>query len=70
MVAQDRRLPDQNSRDESSEHRMNTDRVGGERHYAHDNQNRGDDGHFAHKRVVGPANQCKHQPAAERETCQ
>ena len=70
VTAQDRGLTNQNSSDESSQHRMNAYRIGRERHHAHDDQNCGDDGRLAHKRIVRPANQTEHQPATDCEACQ
>ena len=55
MLGQDRRFADQDAGDEGAEHGMNADRMGDQRHRAHDDQDGGDDREFADEIVVDPA---------------
>ena len=58
-LRQDRRFADQDAGDEGAEHGMHADQVRGQRHRAHDHQDRGDDGEFADESVVRPSGSAK-----------
>ena len=67
MAGQDRRLADQDAGDKGAEHGVDADRMGQERHRTHDDQDRRDHRDIADEVVVGPADQQRHEPPAERK---
>ena len=67
MAGEDRRLSDQDTGDESSEHGVDPDEMGDQRQCRHHQQHGGDDGHLADKIVVDPADDQEHRPPPQRE---